>query len=968
MQEPAIYRFAECELDVRERRLQVRGQAVTLTPKVFDALVLLVEHAGHAVSNGELTAALWPNGDVDESNLAMHIQRIRDALGGDEGESRLIETLPTPGYRFIAPVQKLTQATPLPESTSVAPAIAPGATPTNDAGTNARRRDAGGETGRRRTPPAAASSSNASKPHHHLPSIRLGDQLRLLGIAVVLLALLGGEYWWSHSRNAQPAYIPDANAIAIVDFNNLSGDAKDAWLGPALAPMLATELAADGKLHALPEERVRAARTGLPAPDADGYSSKNLATLRQRLGAHYILSGGYSVSGGADAPQLRVDITVQDAGTDSIVASVTRTGAESALPALVAGLGADLRAHLGEAPASPTVLKQLAAAQPPDADAARHMGLALQALAQHAAARARDELLQAVAKAPSYAPAHLALSRAWSQLGYHANASAAVKQAAQHAAGLSRELQLQISAQQAALEGDAGKVIELRSDLVQLCPDNPEYRLRWINTLIVTARYDSAARALAQARKLPALASDPRLELATAKLASKRGDPGGAVAHARLALTQAQTRAAPGLIAEAELQLGIALGNDAKAEASLRSAIDGFNHVGDPQGEAQAWQSLGQLQGWRDQPAAARASYQHALVLYQGMHDLDGESAVYDSLSQVSWRAGDRDGTVTALKQALAIARETGDEARQARALTGLATATSDDSASDAAAGMYREAIQLDQKAGEDAQFAFAQASYADLLRMRGQFDQAEAMCKQAQATEGKLAAGERKLRADFVCTQIQLDRGDVAGADAALRTLVTRALAGKDAFDAANARSVLGQIAMGRGQWVEARAALQLALDGWAALKEKPGEATAAALLAVCAQALHDTKARDQLAAQARSMRAGINARAEVFQLDVALAELQGASGQREPSLAALDKLAADASQRQWPGLAFEARLAALRVLEHGSDHAAIRSARAALLADARHAGFGWVVQRATAAPQHASGRQTVPPEPARP
>src|SRR6185437_13551699 len=103
--ENKVYRFADCEVDPHERRLLVHGQLVTLTPKVFDTLVLLVERAGHAVSKDELMAALWPRGFVHESNLSKHIWLIRRALGDGEDESRCIETVPKLGYRFVAPVQ-----------------------------------------------------------------------------------------------------------------------------------------------------------------------------------------------------------------------------------------------------------------------------------------------------------------------------------------------------------------------------------------------------------------------------------------------------------------------------------------------------------------------------------------------------------------------------------------------------------------------------------------------------------------------------------------------------------------------------------------------------------------------------------------------------------------------------------------------------------------------------------------------
>lgn len=952
VQEPASYRFADCELDVRERRLRVRGQAVTLTPKVFDTLVLLVEHAGHVVSKDELMAALWPRGFVHESNLTKHIWLIRRALGDGEDDSRYIETIPKSGYRFIAAVQQVAAGDPAPAPpASAAPATPEDSeVPSGETAASGRRRITGPDAQRRRKVQDMTGPGSSSGPHHHLPSIRLGDQLRLLAIALVLLVLLGGGYWWMQSSRtrAHPPFIADPGAVAIVDFNNLAGNAKDAWLGPALEQMLATELAANGKLHAVSEELVRPASQGLPAPGAGGYSPASLATLQQRLGAHYVMSGGYLVSSGTDVPQLRVDITVQEAGKDSPFATLSRAAAVKDLPALVTGLGADLRQRFGEAPVAAAIVQQLAAAQPPSAEVARHMGFALQALGQYDAARARDELLQAVAQAPGYAPAYLDLSRAWAMLGYRAKAIAAARQADQNATGLPRELQLQIEAQQAALAGDAAKVTQLRSDLVQLRPDNPEYRLRWINTLVVAGRFDTADMAMAKAHTMPAFAGDPRLELAASNLATKRGDHAAAMLHAREALALAQARGAPGLIAEAELQLGVALHSDPKATALLRSAIAGYHRLGNPHGEAKAWQNLGNLQGWLDQQAAERESYQRALTIYQGIGDLGGEAAIYANLSDVLWQAGDRDGTATALRQALAIARETGDVVLQAWTLTGLATVLSDDSASDEAAGMYREAIALDRQAGETGHLAFALSNYADFLRMRGQLDDAAQTCTQAQTNDGKLPVADRSLAAAFECAQIALDRGDVTTAEASLKAIVARALAAKDEFNAANARMVLGQIAMGRGQWVEARAALQQSLAGWTALKEVPGEATSAALLALCADALHDDAARTKLAARARELRSGVTARAEVFELDVALAELQGEAGQPAQALAALDKLSGDATQRQWPGLAFEARLAALRVLQHGADRGAAGKARAALMADARRAGFGWVVQRA--------------------
>lgn len=103
------YRFAGFELVPDERLLAAKGKPVSLTPKVFDTLVMLVERAGHVVSKDELMAALWPRGFVNDACLAKHVWAIRKTLSqrADEPELRFVETVSKRGYRFVAPVEQI---------------------------------------------------------------------------------------------------------------------------------------------------------------------------------------------------------------------------------------------------------------------------------------------------------------------------------------------------------------------------------------------------------------------------------------------------------------------------------------------------------------------------------------------------------------------------------------------------------------------------------------------------------------------------------------------------------------------------------------------------------------------------------------------------------------------------------------------------------------------------------------------
>ncbi len=101
------YQFGAFRLDVAERRLQQRGRALPLTPKVFDVLRVLVQNHGHLVEKGQLLAEVWPDSYIEEGALSRSVSIIRKTLGDDGSESQYIETIPKRGYRFIAPVTEL---------------------------------------------------------------------------------------------------------------------------------------------------------------------------------------------------------------------------------------------------------------------------------------------------------------------------------------------------------------------------------------------------------------------------------------------------------------------------------------------------------------------------------------------------------------------------------------------------------------------------------------------------------------------------------------------------------------------------------------------------------------------------------------------------------------------------------------------------------------------------------------------
>src|SRR5215203_5020774 len=104
-----IYTFERFTLDADERTLFDAGRPISLAPKAFDTLLMLVANAGRVLSKERMLSEIWEDSFVEENNLAQNISSLRKVLG-ETGEHRFIDTVPKFGYRFVAEVQTPTIA------------------------------------------------------------------------------------------------------------------------------------------------------------------------------------------------------------------------------------------------------------------------------------------------------------------------------------------------------------------------------------------------------------------------------------------------------------------------------------------------------------------------------------------------------------------------------------------------------------------------------------------------------------------------------------------------------------------------------------------------------------------------------------------------------------------------------------------------------------------------------------------
>lgn len=92
------------EIDVAARQVTLDGAAMDLTPREFDLLRHLAEHADEVVSKKELLTEVWQQawGGSDKT-VDVHLSWLRRKLGETAAEPRYLHTVRGVGVRLSAP-------------------------------------------------------------------------------------------------------------------------------------------------------------------------------------------------------------------------------------------------------------------------------------------------------------------------------------------------------------------------------------------------------------------------------------------------------------------------------------------------------------------------------------------------------------------------------------------------------------------------------------------------------------------------------------------------------------------------------------------------------------------------------------------------------------------------------------------------------------------------------------------------
>ncbi|MGH9708200.1 MAG: winged helix-turn-helix domain-containing tetratricopeptide repeat protein, partial [Candidatus Acidiferrales bacterium] len=313
------------------------------------------------------------------------VRKLRDALCDDAEKPRYIETIPRRGYRFIATIEWRAAREKVGPAQSITPP---------------RMAESAGDS--RNLAPAAHDPVSTSATDGSFGNWRWTIALPL---AALLICAVAGYAWWRNHERATAAAEMPIRSLAVLPFDNFSGDPAQSYLSDGMTDELITDLAQIGSLRVTSRSSVMGFKG----------AHKTMSQIRQELNVDAVVEGSVARSGNT----IRVDAQLIETSDDRHLWAQSFTEDEQNIIALQDDV-AQAVAERVETAIDPTVRARLANARPVNAEAYEAYLHGMAYMAHHTDAdllKSLDYFKQATAIDPTLATAYAGTAEVYCYLG-----------------------------------------------------------------------------------------------------------------------------------------------------------------------------------------------------------------------------------------------------------------------------------------------------------------------------------------------------------------------------------------------------------------------------------------------------------------------------------------------------------------------------------------------------------------------
>jgi serine/threonine protein kinase/tetratricopeptide (TPR) repeat protein len=574
--------------------------------------------------------------------------------------------------------------------------------------------------------------------------------------------------------------------LAILPFENNTGDTRLDWLVSGIPDNLTADLAQSKYFRIMSAERLRQVIEDMGGNAADLASADIVRRLARATDLDAVAMGSFIRSGA----EVRISLKVEDAHSQEIIGSQTVKGTEADLLAMIDGLTRatkqifNLSRRAIDADLDRDVALQRTKSVKAASDFARGIDLAHQG-SNLEAVRAFEAAIEAD---PDFALAYGKAAEAYKDLGYDDKAEslsfAAVERVVKFMDRVPPADRTFIMAGHADITHNTEEAVRSYQDFVSAYPDDPEgyYKLG--------LTYDSVSEwALAAANFRKAIDLDP-------KFASAR------FGLARVLIDQN------------------ALGD---ALRELNEALELYRSFGNREGEATVLNAIGVVYNRQNDFDKAIEHYQASIKIKEDLDDKRGIAASLGNLGLVYEIVGKRDQALDVLNRSLEIKREIGDKMGISTALNKIGQIYQSDGRFDEALANFERSCEIRREIGSKDLTASSLSDMAAVYSLMGEYDKSLALDSMALALRQEVGDVPDQVRSLINMAGALGDRGAAPRARALLNQAASMAAGLGDARLAAKLEQTVGEFHLAQGRVDSALVFLDRAYQAQVSLEEKP-------------------------------------------------------------------------------------------------------------------------------------------------
>lgn len=312
--EMQIYRFEDVSVDISRGCLVCGNEERHLRRKTFQVLVYLLEQRGRLVTKNELMKNVWKDTAVTDDVLVQCVKEIRRALGDDSHNPRFIKTVPKAGYRFISPIESLSNGANFYHTEEITRIELEYEEEISDAET----REHGDKEKLSEIPIAGFFSSKRRFP----PTASL-----IIVPALILVSLTAAwlVYFWrggaTQDTEISLPQVAGKKSLAVMYFENQTGGEELDWMREGLADMLITNLSRSDKINVLSRQQFQTLLEKTGYRQGDKISFEQTIQIAGKSRAENFITGSFAKVG----EKIRIDAQLHDSADGSLLVTESLT-------------------------------------------------------------------------------------------------------------------------------------------------------------------------------------------------------------------------------------------------------------------------------------------------------------------------------------------------------------------------------------------------------------------------------------------------------------------------------------------------------------------------------------------------------------------------------------------------------------------------------------------------------------------